>query len=192
MSVPLGAVVLAIPGALLPASQAGPPNAARPSIVLHVAGIGVGMLSTDTDVIALHGQGLFVESEGHAGGRYFVNARGTMTLHTVIGVDGSTESLELRAGLHVPGAAVTSIPAAAVSPALDAVRLADHRITLGLSADKLLSKLGRPATDEIENGRRVLTYSTTSDIDDRVSFFYTARYAFVSDRLVTISLYDGE
>lgn len=167
-------------------------GAERPPIVRHVAGIGVGALSTDEDVVQRFGEGLYVEAEGHGGGRYFTNATRSLTLHTVIGVDRMTEFIELREGLHLPGVSADALPQSAISKVLDDVPQADHGIRLGIPPAKLRAILGPPMTDDVVQGRRVVSYESAYENDDRESLYYLAHFEFVDNRLVRIALDDGE
>jgi hypothetical protein len=160
---------------------------------MHVAGLGVGMKSTDADVVAALGPGCFVPDEPHGGGRYFTNPAQTFTLHSVVGVDTMTEVLELSQGLEIP----ERCHALAKSPPLVSKKLGQHPavdlgLRLGMPVARLVAALGKPDEDRSQGSHRVLTYRASVDTDDRVTLAYEAKYRFRSGSLVRISLYDGE
>lgn len=102
----LALVLIAIAaGCLLPAQ----PKAGDPTPVptgkrgtvcwpLHFAGITL-LVNHDLQVQRLLGHGVFRNDEGHTGGRYFVDAKRTATLHIIEGVDSVAEEIIVQSGI---------------------------------------------------------------------------------------------
>ena len=168
------------------------PQRPRPATLrypLVCARIKVGV-STDADVRRLYGKGYFVPAESHSGGRYYVDPRHTATLHTEIGVDSIIESLEYRQGVHLPRRSRTVL-AAATTPRLSSHEKVEGGIGLGDVAVVVLQKYGRPKSDKRHLGARVVKYEATEGQIPGV-LAYEATFRFGADRLVSVSLYNGE
>ena len=110
---------------------------------LHFAGITVG-LTNDSQVQRLLGRGVFRPDEGHTGGRYFLDAKQTATLHIEGGVDSVVEVLTLHAG--VDSAIKQSERTAAVSKWFGPQEGFGnwHALHLGSSKDEVAQNLGQP------------------------------------------------
>lgn len=160
-------------------------------LVLSLAGVRVGTRSTDKDVVALHGPGCLVESEPHAGGRYYRDAAGLVTLHASIGTDGITDSVELQRGEHLP-LVCRRMRGSFVSSRLSASATLEHGLRLGMSRAELEKRLGPPSKVDHDGGAEVLIYETTADKDPRVTLGYEATYRFEADQLTRVALYDGD
>jgi len=159
---------------------------------LSCAGIRVGV-STDAQVQRHYGKGYFVESEGHGGGRYFVDSRHRVTLHTEIGVDQIIESLEYQQGVHLPRQPTTAVWRQATAARLSAHEKVQGGIQLGARAQAVLGHYGRPTTNRLNSstGVRIITYTADEKAMADV-LFYEAEFRFRNDRLVGVSLYNGE
>ena len=187
-AVPMVSVVACM--SVLALAAASPLAAKRRPLVQTAAGITIGLKMRDAQVVSLYGQGCYVREEGHGGGRYFVNAGRSITLHTIIGVDSATDCAELssfpnlpKPCIGVPGATSTRLPA---NPDIE------HGVRLGMSSDGLRSLLGPSDSEEHEGAARTLIYQTDVEKDDRVGLVYEARYRFIADRLTWLSICDGE
>jgi hypothetical protein len=66
---------------------------------LHFAGVTVG-INNDAEAQRLLGKGVFRPDEGHTGGRYYLDAKRTATLHVVDGVDQVVEELTVSSGIY--------------------------------------------------------------------------------------------
>jgi hypothetical protein len=155
----------------------------EPRLVLQVAGLAV-RDTVDEQVVAALGAGCFREDEGHGGGRYYVDPTARVTLHTEIGVDYMTETLELLPGVQVPDECRNS--PALVSARLSSSPSVDYGLSLGMSEAALISALGAPARREERAGRTVLTYYADAERE-----LYVAEYTFEGARLTRISIHDG-
>jgi len=125
-----------------PASAAGKP---RGTVCwpLNFAGITVDV-NTDSQVQRLVGKGVFRQDEGHTGGRYFIDASHTATLHIVEGVDQVVEELTVTEG--VSHEIKTSEQANATSKWFDPHEPFGnyHALHLGSTKEQVLSNLGQP------------------------------------------------
>ncbi len=123
---------------------------------LHFAGITVGV-TTDPQVQRLLGKGVFRPDEGHTGGRYFLDAKHTATLHIVEGVDKMVELLTVRVG--VDPTIKTSERDLAVSKWFEPHEGFGnwHQLQLGSSSNEVLENLGEPKLKT----RAEWTYETT-------------------------------
>ena len=110
---------------------------------LHFAGITVGT-TTDSQVQRLLGQGVFGQHEGDTGGRYFIDLKGSITLHAVSYTDRVVGELTLLPGID---------PAIRVSERKSAMtKWLDpdegfgnwHALRLGSSKEKVFKNLGKP------------------------------------------------
>lgn len=110
---------------------------------LNFAGITVGV-NTDSHVERLLGKGVFRPNEGHTGGRYFIDAHKTATLHIVEGVDRIVEEVTVTEGIS------RELKAAERNTAI--TRWFDPHepfgkwggLHLGSTKDDVLSNLGEP------------------------------------------------
>lgn len=110
---------------------------------LNFAGITVGV-NTDSQVQRLLGKGVFREDEGHTGGRYYVDANSTATLHIVEEVDRVVEELTVAEGLSHE--IKISERASATSKWFDPHEPFGnfHALHLGSTKEEVVSNLGEP------------------------------------------------
>ena len=171
------------------------PTAARPSrkgprYPLSVAGIVVGK-STDSDVRRMYGDGFFVRDEGHGGGRYFVNPKHRVTLHSEIGVDHVIESVSYGRGIRLPR---TLKAAAVVAKATSARLTPDKRLWPGFRLEEragtILRRFGKPRSDRRSGSRRIVWYEADFHSMPGV-LVYEAELHFENDRLVLVKLHNG-
>ena len=184
-------LVLAGIGALVPkeAGSAGRQERTRLDYPLYCAGIVVGM-TTDRDVIRMYGRGLFVKSEGHGGGRYYVDAQRTCTLHVEIGVDSYIESVSYGKGVRLPASLRKELGKAS-PPSLSSKEWIGTGMGLEDTAAAVLRQLGKPTSDHRSGKGRVIRYETDYHRNPYV-LVYESRWEFVGDRLVAVQLYNGE
>jgi hypothetical protein len=159
---------------------------------LYCAGIVVGM-STDEDVRRMYGDGLYVRDEGHGGGRYFVDPRHQVTLHVEIGVDRVIDSVSYSRGVHLPSGRRRpgAIPTKVVSTRLTPGEHLWLGIRLGETAPYVIRQFGKPAKDGRSRSIRVIRYA--ADYDNMAFVLdYEAEFRFRNNRLVSMSLYNGE
>ncbi|MDO8963435.1 MAG: hypothetical protein Q7W30_02970 [Coriobacteriia bacterium] len=167
-------------------------TAAQAPLVRSVAGIPVSGPTwwRDSDVTKAFGAGLFVEDEGHTGGRYFTDSDRQVTLHVVYSVDSALTYIELSRGLDLPPGLSAKDPAL-VSDALPANPAVDQGLALGMSGGAIIGKLGSPTRDVVDGEKRTLTYELTQDQDPRVFQEYRATFMLVGDSLQKITLWAG-
>jgi hypothetical protein len=160
--------------------------------VQSIAGIRIGLnASYDWDVTKIFGEGLFAEDEGHGGGRYFTDKNRRVTLHVEIGVDRIIDTIELTKGPVVPKKLNSSDPKF-VSIHLASSPTVDKNLSLGMSPDTVIGRLGKPDKDTKNGNERTLIYETDYEKDSRVSLVYEAEFKFEDGQLVKIRIYDGE
>ena len=155
---------------------------------LYCAGIVVGM-STDPDVQRLFGIGYSLPNEGHAGGRYFVDAKGRVTLHVETGVDNVIEAVSYQRGLHVPKGAAATLKAK--STRLTAEEATGNGVRLGKSAEYVRAQFGKPSQEARNGTTRTLRYAADEKTNPYV-LVYEAEFRFERERLVGVKLYNGE
>jgi len=164
---------------------------APPPLARAIAGVRVGQdASTDSEVAAALGSGLFVKGVGHAGARYFTDPSRSVTLCSIVGPDHVIEGVELTRGVSLPKRDAKS-RAAAVSTALSTTPVVDEGLRLGMSARDITARLGRPERDKTVGLRRTLSYSGSGQDDSRIAVNYEATFTLLGDRLTRICLYDG-
>jgi len=158
---------------------------------LYCAGVVVGM-SRMADVQKMYGDGLFVAEEGHGGGRYFVDPKQEVTLHVESGVDNVIETVSLSRGVRLPDKYKkgTAVPKQAIAPRLS-VKEELSWINLGNRADKILDHFGPPKEDKAKQGIRTIIYETDYTKSPYV-LAYRAELEFEDDKLVSVTLYNGE
>jgi hypothetical protein len=161
-------------------------------IVQCIAGICVGLKpSVDREVKQKYGDGLFDPSVPHLGARYYIHPKKLYTLYVVISVDEVIDTVELTKGVEIPPQFKNELKKA-INKKLPFTPAIDFDLKLGMSPAELLKKLGKPTMDKKEGKKRMIKYQTTVETDPRVALGYGAQYTFIADRLVQISLYDGE
>jgi hypothetical protein len=164
---------------------------ARP-LVQQIAGIRIGPhRSTDGDVVKLLGQGYYTRHEGHGGGRYYTDLNRQITFHIEIGVDRLIDTVELTKGFDIPYKMAPN-ETRFLAKALAALPAIDKNLRLGMQAEAIILKLGKPNEDAKEGNKRTLVYTIDFEKDPRVGLFYEATFKFINNRLVKIKLYDGE
>lgn len=154
------------------------------------AGIKVGT-STDADVQRLYGKGYFAEDEGHLGGRYFVDSGHRVTLHIEMGVDHVVEEVEYQRGIHLPLPPTPKIWRQATSPHLTPDKTTQRGIKLGMQARAVMHLYGKPAKNGLRNGTGVIEYDADYKTMPHV-LDYEAKFRFHRDRLISVSLYNGD
>jgi hypothetical protein len=164
-----------------------PPPSSGPAAqryVAEVAGVRLGM--DDASLTKRLGQGLFTSQEGEAGARYYVDASHTLTLHVELAADSTVSSMELSHGLVLPPGMMVGDDPNVVSHALGSKVSVSKKISLGMSAAKLIDTLGKPMRDERTGVQRVISY------DDEVNESnYWAEFTFVGDQLRDIWISDA-
>ncbi len=150
---------------------------------LSFAGVTVGV-TTDSQVQRLLGEGVFRPEEGHTGGRYFIDANKTATLHIVEGVDRVVEEVTLSQG--VAAEIKANERSAAVSKWFDPEEQFGnwHVLHLGSTEKEVLSNLGEPQEKLSANKWLWETTCTCG------SAYLTV--AFKAGRLVEFSLVEEE
>jgi len=151
---------------------------------LHFAGITVGD-TTDSQVQRLLGRGVFRADEGHTGGRYFLDAKETATLHVVEGVDRVVEELTLRIGVD-PALKPSEHSAAASKWFQPQEGFGNwHALHLGSSKKDVLENLGEP--QEVLKNKEWLYESTCScELPNYLTI------AFKNDRATELGLSEEE
>jgi len=79
-----------------------------------------------------------------------------------------------------------------VVPGLSAESPIDHGIRLGMARSDVVGILGKPDSVDVRDGAQLLGYHAYFEDDPRVSLYYDARYEFMDDLLVAVSISDGE
>ena len=117
----------------------------------HFAGIVLGV-TTDPEVKRLLGNGLHSKSEGDSGGRYFVDTKGTATLHSVSYTDWVVGELTLEEGVTV----AVKDRKAATSKWFDPAQGFGnwHALHLGSTKEEVRKNLGAPAPESGDNSWR--------------------------------------
>jgi hypothetical protein len=160
------------------------PAAAEKRYVDEIAKVRLG--ATDASVTKLLGPGLFTTQEGEGGGRYYVDAARTVTLHVEIGADSSVASLELSHGIVLPAGLTVADDPKVISRALTGNASASKGIKLGMSVAQLTKALGKPAHDERSGVQRIVSYEDNVNDSD-----YWAEFVFVGDHLRDIWVSNG-
>src|SRR5580693_9135296 len=96
---------------------------------LSCVGITAGT-STDAMVQKLYGKGYFVPDESHLGGRYYVDPKHRVTLHTEIGTDWDIDGIEYQQGVHFPQKPTAKMLKAAETPQLTDNEKIDNMLLL--------------------------------------------------------------
>jgi hypothetical protein len=156
---------------------------------IRCANIFVG-ITTDPIVCAIYGEGAFAELEGHGGGRYFTDTEKSVTLHTVIGVDKVIDEASIEEGLQIPDE-IKSKAENLVSQWLKKSVSVEGGIRLGASLSEVTTRYGPPDEQHTANGKNILKYRADY-LDLEYVLEYEARFEFVRDRLVKVTIYNGE
>ena len=141
----------------------------------------------DASARKVFGRGLYVDTEDHGGGRYYVDPTHSVTLHVEIGTDEALDTVVLSQGVSLPPGLTPADDPAAVSPALTATSTFGDT-SLGESRAAILRRFGKPDEDHHGSVQRELVYEGTSDSDsnDWVEF------DFVHDRLRSVAYNGGD
>ncbi len=151
---------------------------------LHFAGITVGV-NDDAEARRLLGKGIFRPDEGHTGGRYYLDAKRTATLHIVNGVDKVVEELTVSSGIDH-----------AIKPSEQADAVSNwfhpqegfgnwHALRLGSTENEVLENLGEPK-EKVKADRWV--YETKCECE--LPEYLTVKFS--KGRVVELNLYAGE
>lgn len=148
-------------------------------------------MSTDADVRRMYGEGLYVQDEGHLGGRYYVDPKHQVTLHTEIGVDRMITLVSYGQGVQLPEKYRTSRASLGkcLSARLTAGEHLQGGIRLGETSTYILQRFGKPKKDVRKEAVRTIHYAAENR---PYVVVYEAQYRFRNDRLIGISLYNGE
>ena len=135
-------------------------------------GITVGT-TTDSQVQRLLGQGVFRQHEGDTGGRYFIDLKGSMTLHAVSYTDRVVGELTLLPGID-PTIRVSERKSA-MTKWLDPDEGFGnwHALRLGSSKEEVFKNLGKPKKKSgDDNGHTMLSalarFKTSSPYTSRM------------------------
>lgn len=117
---------------------------------LHFSGVVLG-ITRDTEVQRILGKGAHRPNQGDAGGRYFVDAKRTATLHVVSFTDATVGQLTLSQGVD-PAIRQNELEAAS-STFFDPNHGFGnwHALRLGSSKTSVLENLGPPEGDQASN-----------------------------------------
>jgi hypothetical protein len=162
-------------GAALAASQT----------VDEVAGVRLG--ADDGSVKKRLGRGLFTNQEDHGGGRYYVDAARTVTLHVQIGTDSAIDSIEFTSGIYLPAGLAVQDDLNVASSALTSSAITSKGIALGMSVAELKLRLGKPTRDDRTGVQRIIVYDDESGDSN-----YWAQFTFVGDHLRDMWISDGD
>lgn len=187
----VGFVLLFLGVAAVPETPAG---CQKNFLVRRIGDLSVGPQSNDKlleekDVITKYGEGMYAKDEDHCGGRYYTDSEHTLTLHCLFGADTFLVGFELMRGYVLPS---TSHTGNMESPALNKGLQIERGLKLGMRADELIEKLGKPVKDVEDGDVRRISYESDYEKDPRVGLDYEATYTFRRGMLEQIRLYDGE
>jgi hypothetical protein len=153
--------------------------------VQQIAGVNLG--DADASAIKVYGPGLFTTKEGDGGGRYYVDAAHTKTLHLELGAESVIDGIELSYGVILPAGLTLHDDPRVISPALAGTVPASKGITLGMSMAQIKERLGEPSREERTGVMRTFAYY--ADTDDSA---YYAEFMFVDNRLRSIWISDSK
>lgn len=165
-------------------ADSAPPHGRLPS---SLCGVSAGR-TVDSEVTKRFGKGYFVADEDHLGGRYFVDPKHRITLHTTIGVDRVIFTVELTEGVRLPSRSALALRRAETR-ALEPPKTLFRSLRLRDSAEAVRRAMGRPEEVPAPRGLRAIRYSapeSDEELDHHVEF------RFRSDRLVSVLIYNGE
>jgi hypothetical protein len=156
---------------------------------LSCAGVTVG-ITTDAQVQRMYGKGYFVRGESHLGGRYYLDPRHSVTLHVSIGTDYVVDLVEYRKGVHLPSTRAAALNQA-TTPRLTGSKTVQGGIRLGADSASILRLFGSPQKGTLKAGDGTMEYEATErTMPDAIG--YEGKFLFRHDRLVTVSLYNGD
>jgi hypothetical protein len=144
--------------------------------------------SVDKDVVRRYGKGFFAPNEDHGGGRYFVDPGKRLTLHTTIGVDSIIYKVECNEGVKLPSKSTRSLRQATTAR-LAVPKLLAGKLRFGASINSVERQYGAPAGARAANRATVLIYTRHAKDD---AFDYYVHFVFAHDKLVAVSIYNGE
>ena len=162
----------------------------NPRYPLQCVGISVGK-STDADVQRRFGKGYFARDEGHLGGRYFVDPKHSVTLHTEIGTDNIIDAIEYQQGVHLPVKLTPAVWKQATATKLTGGETVQGRFGLGALPMTVYLSYGKPAKNTLRDKKGAFEYRADLTMMAGV-LDYEAHFRFQNNRLVSISLYNGE
>lgn len=167
------------------AERAPTSSAAARRYVQQIAGVNLG--DDDGSAARLYGPGLFTTKEGDGGGRYYVDAAHTKTLHLELGAESTIDGVELSYGVILPAGLTLQDDPRVISPALAGTAVASKGITLGMSMAQIKDRIGEPSREERTGVMRTLAYYADGDDSN-----YYAEFMFVGNRLRSIWISDSE
>lgn len=135
--------------------------------------IGGVSVAGDREVTRGLGRGLYDSEEGHGGGRYYTNANHSLTLHVVIGVDRTLDTVEITDGIALPNGLHLGDDPGFVSAALGANPAIDGKIRLGASVAEVVKRYGKPDTNHKTGVQRILTYDLSPTPDEDAGAWFT-------------------
>jgi hypothetical protein len=159
---------------------------------LWIGNIKIGK-TKDSIITKRFGSGIFDSEDGHGGARYFIDTKKQVMLYTVIGVDNSIEEASLTIKDY-PFDFIDTLkkfPSNAVSTGFSILFKTEDMIGIGTTEEMVKSLLGTPNRKEKNAGRTILYYEDSNDQWKQV-IFYQATFTFSKDRLIRMTIYNGE
>jgi hypothetical protein len=159
---------------------------------LWIGNIKIGK-TKDSIITKRFGSGIFDSEDGHGGARYFLDAKKQVILYTVIGVDNSIEeaSLSIKDYPFDFLDTLKKFPNNAISSGFSILSKTDDMIGIGTTEEMVQSLLGTPNREEKNAGYNILYYEDSNDQWKQV-IFYQATFTFSKDRLIRMTIYNGE
>ncbi len=147
----------------------------------------------DSVIIKKFGPGIFDSSDGHGGARYYIDARKLVMLKTVIGVDYIIEEASLS-DITFPFDFVKStksFPTNAISSRFSIFSRTESNLSLGMPEEMVIKLLGTPNRID-KNGELKILFFEDSNNEWIQVIFYQATFVFRKNKLIRMTLYNGE
>jgi hypothetical protein len=112
-------------------------------------------------------------------------------MHVQLGVDRIVDTVEYQQGVHLPVKPTGPVWKQAVTARLTPNEKVQGGISFGASAEVVLRRYGRPQKNRVKGSVRTVEYSA-DEKTMRDVLFYEAKFRFHNDRLIALSLYNGE
>ncbi len=159
---------------------------------LWIGSINLGK-TQDSIIIKKFGQGIFDSLDGHGGARYYIDAKKLVMLKTVIGVDNSIEEASISDATFPFDfvKSTKSFPANALSSRFSVYSGTESNIRLGLPEEMVIKLLGTPNRIYKDGELKILSYEDSNNEWKQV-IFYQATFVFRKNKLIRMTIYDGE
>jgi hypothetical protein len=152
--------------------------------------------SRHDDVVRIYGNGYYKKDEGFdLGATFYTDPKREVVLRLEWGTDWGLWQFSFSRGEpeDLPDSirSIKKMPISAVCPRLSPKLTLEGGVGLGISADEVLQKYGKPSVDTMQLGYRLISYKADNESTPEV-LFYEAWFRFKDNKLVRFKIYNGD